>query len=104
MTWTIIYGTWMTSLLVWGYDMLTAKIYVTLKPDVLDAPGTTVKSALETLGFEGLADVRIGKFIVLTLNSLTKEEAAARVEEMCRRLLANPVIEDYRVEVEGATG
>jgi len=48
--------------------------------------------------------VRIGKFIVLTLNSLTKEEAAARVEEMCRRLLANPVIEDYRVEVEGAAG
>ena len=84
--------------------MLTAKIYVTLKPDVLDAPGTTVKSALETLGFEGLADVRIGKFIVLTLNSFTKEEAAAQVEEMCRRLLANPVIEDYHVEVEGAAG
>ena len=84
--------------------MLTAKIYVTLKPGVLDAQGDTVRSALETLGFEGLADVRIGKFMVLTLNSLTKEEAAAQVEEMCRRLLANPVIEDYRVEVEGAAG
>ncbi|MBZ0160398.1 phosphoribosylformylglycinamidine synthase subunit PurS [Candidatus Methylomirabilis sp.] len=84
--------------------MLTAKIYVTLKPGVLDAQGDTVRSALETLGFEGLADVRIGKFMVLMLNSLTKEEAAAQVEEMCRRLLANPVIEDYRFEVEGAAG
>lgn len=84
--------------------MLTAKIYVTLKPGVLDAQGDTVRSALQTLGFEGLADVRIGKFMVLTLNSLTKEEATAQVEEMCRRLLANPVIEDYRYEVEGAAG
>lgn len=83
---------------------MTAKIYVTLKPGVLDAQGDTVRSALETLGFEGLADVRIGKFMVLMLNSLTKEEAAAQVEEMCRRLLANPVIEDYRFEVEGAAG
>ena len=94
----------MTSLLVWGCDMLTAKIYVTLKPGVLDAQGDTVRSALETLGFTGLADVRIGKFMVLTLNSLTKEEAAAQVEEMCGRLLANPVIEDYRFEVEGTAG
>lgn len=84
--------------------MLTAKIYVTLKPGVLDAQGDTVRSALETLGFQGLTDVRVGKFMVLTLNSLTKEEAAAQVEEMCRRLLANPVIEDYRYEVEGAAG
>ena len=84
--------------------MLTAKIYVTLKPDVLDAQGDTVRSALETLGFDGLADVRIGKFMVLTLNSLTKEAAAAQVEEMCKRLLANPVIEDYRFEIEGAAG
>jgi len=84
--------------------MLIAKIYVTLKPGVLDAQGDTVKSALETLGFEGLADVRVGKFMVLTLNSRTKEQATAQVEEMCRRLLANPVIEDYRFEIEGAEG
>ncbi len=84
--------------------MLTAKIYVTLKPGVLDAQGDTVRSALETLGFKGLADVRVGKFMVLTLNGLTKAEAATQVEEMCRRLLANPVIEDYRFEIEGAAG
>lgn len=104
MTWAIICGIWTTSLLAWGCDMLTAKIYVTLKPGVLDAQGDTVRSALETLGFAGLADVRVGKFMVLTLNSLTKEQAATQVDEMCKRLLANPVIEEYRFEIEGAVG
>lgn len=84
--------------------MLTAKIYVTLKPGVLDAQGDTVRSALETLGFKGLADVRVGKFMVLTLNGLTQAEATTQVEEMCRRLLANPVIENYRFDIEGAAG
>ena len=84
--------------------MLTAKIYVTLKPGVLDAQGDTVRSALETLGFKGLADVRVGKFMVLTLNGLTQAEATTQVEEMCKRLLANPVIEDYRFDIEGAAG
>ncbi len=83
--------------------MLTAKIYVTLKPGVLDAQGDTVKSALETLGFKGVGDVRIGKFMVVTLNSATREQATAQVEEMCKRLLANPVIENYTFEVEGET-
>lgn len=84
--------------------MLTANIYVTLKSGVLDAQGDTVRSALETLGFKGIKDVRIGKFMVLTLNGLTQEEATAQVEEMCRRLLANPVIEEYRFEIEGIAG
>jgi phosphoribosylformylglycinamidine synthase len=84
--------------------MLTAKIYVTLKPGVLDAQGDTVKSALETLGFTGVGDVRIGKFMVVTLNSATREQATAQVEGMCKRLLANPVIEDYAFELEGAEG
>lgn len=83
--------------------MLTAKIYVTLKPGVLDAQGDTVKSALETLGFTGVEAVRIGKFMVVTLNSATREQANAQVEEMCRRLLANPVIEEYTFELEGET-
>ncbi|HZY30392.1 MAG TPA: phosphoribosylformylglycinamidine synthase subunit PurS [Candidatus Methylomirabilis sp.] len=81
--------------------MLTAKIYVTLKPGVLDAQGDTVKSALETLGFSGVEAVRIGKFMEVTLNSATKEQAEAQVKDMCRRLLANPVIEDYTFELEG---
>jgi len=82
--------------------MLTARIYVTLKAGVLDAQGDTVKSALETLGFTGVEGVRIGKFMVVTLNSATREQANAQVEEMCRRLLANPIIEDYTFEMEGS--
>jgi len=84
--------------------MLTARIYVTLKPGVLDAQGDTVKSALEILGFTGVEAVRIGKFMVVTLNSATREQATAQVEGMCKRLLANPVIEDYAFELEGAEG
>ena len=84
--------------------MLTARIYVTLKPGVLDAQGDTVKSALETLGFTGVEGVRIGKFMVVTVNSATREQATAQVEGMCRRLLANPIIEDYAFELEGETG
>ncbi len=84
--------------------MLTARIYVTLKPGVLDAQGDTVKSALETLGFTGVEEVRIGKFMLVTFNSATVEDAKAQVEEMCRRLLANPVIEDYTFEMEASDG
>ena len=83
---------------------MTAKIYVTLKPGVLDAQGDTVKSALETLGFKGVEDVRIGKFLVIKLDGGTKEQATREVHEMCRRLLANPVIEDYSFELEEAGG
>ena len=81
--------------------MLTAKIYVTLKPGVLDAQGDTVKSALETLGFTGVEAVRIGKFMVVTLKSATREQATAQIKEMCRRLLANPIIEDYAFDLDG---
>jgi phosphoribosylformylglycinamidine synthase PurS subunit len=81
--------------------MVTARIYVTLKPGVLDAQGDTVKSALESLGFTGVQEVRMGKFLVVTLDDATREAAAAQVEEMCRRLLVNPVIEDYAFELEG---
>jgi phosphoribosylformylglycinamidine synthase len=80
--------------------MMRAKVFVTLKKGVLDPQGETVKGALTTLGFTGVNDVRIGKFMVITLNGVSREEAARRVEEMCRRLLANPVIEDYRFELE----
>lgn len=80
--------------------MIRAKVYVTLKRGVLDPQGETVKGALEALGFTGVQDVRIGKFMVVTLNGVSREEATSRVDEMCKRLLANPVIEDYRFELE----
>ena len=79
-----------------------AKIYVTLKPAVLDAQGDTVKGALESLGFVGLESVRMGKFLVVTLTDGTRGEAASRVEAMCARLLANPVIEDFTFDLEEA--
>lgn len=80
--------------------MIRAKVYVTLKSGVLDPQGETVKGAIETLGFSDVRDVRIGRFLVITLNSVSREDAARRVEEMCKKLLTNPVIEDYRFEVE----
>lgn len=80
--------------------MIRAKVYVTLKSGVLDPQGETVKGAIETLGFSDVRDVRIGRFFVITLNSVSREDAARRVEEMCKKLLTNPVIEDYRFEVE----
>lgn len=81
--------------------MIRAKVYVTLKRGVLDPQGETVKGALEALGFAKVQDVRIGKFMMITLNNVSGEEARRSVEEMCKKLLANPVIEDYRFELEG---
>ena len=80
--------------------MIRAKVYVTLKKGVLDPQGETVRGALETLGFAGVKDVRVGKFMVVTLNGVSREEASKRVEQKCKKLLANPVIEDYRFELE----
>lgn len=80
--------------------MLEAKIYVTLKKGILDPQGETVKGALTNLGFTDIKEVRIGKFMVIRLDRADSEEAKARVEEICRKLLANPVIEDYRFEIE----
>ncbi len=80
--------------------MIRAKIYVTLKRGVLDPQGETVKGALEALGFAGVKDVRIGKFMVITLNDVSREDATRRVGEMCKKFLANPVIEDFRFELE----
>lgn len=80
--------------------MIRAKIYVTLKRGILDPQGETVKGALEALGFAGVKDVRIGKFMVITLNDVSREDATRRVGEMCKKLLANPVIEDFRFELE----
>lgn len=74
--------------------MTTVRVYVTLKPSLLDSAGRTVAGALQKLGYEELEDVRIGKMIELKV----KDFSEARVKEMCDRILANPVIEDYRIE------
>lgn len=75
--------------------MTTVRVYVTLKPSLLDSAGRTVAGSLRKLGYEELEEARIGKLIELRM----KEYSEARVQEMCDKLLANPVIEDYRFEV-----
>jgi phosphoribosylformylglycinamidine synthase PurS subunit len=78
---------------------MKARIYVTLKPSVLDPQGKAVRGALHALGYEEAADVRVGKLIELTLEGTDRSAAESRVREMCEKLLANTVIEDYRFEV-----
>jgi phosphoribosylformylglycinamidine synthase len=81
--------------------MLEARIHVTLKKSVLDPQGDTVRSALAALGFQGVEDCRVGKFLVLRLAERDPAKAKTQVEEMCRKLLANPVIEDYLFQITG---
>jgi phosphoribosylformylglycinamidine synthase len=84
--------------------MLEARIYVTLKRSVLDPQGDTVKSGLASLGYASVADCRVGKFMVLRLAETDAAAARPRVDEMCRKLLANPVIEDYVFELREVVG
>lgn len=78
---------------------MKAKVYVTLKHGVLDPQGRAIQGALAGLGFEGIDEVRQGKYIELDLADSDADQARARVEEMCRKLLANLVIENYRIEL-----
>jgi phosphoribosylformylglycinamidine synthase len=78
-----------------------ARVHVTLKPGVLDPQGKAIANALLSLGFDGVKEARQGKVIDLDLDDTDAEAARARVDNMCRQLLANTVIETYRIEVEG---
>ena len=78
--------------------MARFEIYVTYKKGIFDPPGATAERALQNLGYAEVSSVKIGKFIQLEVAAGTPEE---RVREMCDRLLANPVIEDYRIEIVG---
>jgi len=78
---------------------MRAKVHVTLKQGVLDPQGKAVQHALEALGFGGVEGVRQGKFIELELAETDADKAQSEVEAMCKKLLANTVIEDYRVEI-----
>jgi phosphoribosylformylglycinamidine synthase len=77
---------------------MKARIHVRLKPGVLDPQGKAIGTALKSLGFEGVDEVRQGKLIELDLADTDAAAARARVEAMCQQLLANPVIEDYAIE------
>ena len=82
---------------------MLAKVEVTLKPGLLDAQGQTLQHALESLGFKGIARVRVGKLIQLELNGSNAAAAKKALERMCQKLLANPVVETYRIEIARAS-
>ena len=77
--------------------MAKARVIVTLKKTILDAQGQTIEKALHNLGYAAVSNLRMGKFIELEVDGT----AAGQLDEMCQKLLANPIIEDYRIEVEG---
>jgi phosphoribosylformylglycinamidine synthase PurS subunit len=81
---------------------LKAKVYVTLKQGVLDPQGKAIQHSVGLLGYDGVADVRQGKYFEIALDSgLDEARARETAEALARDVLSNPVIEDYRVEVEG---
>jgi len=82
---------------------MKAKVFITLKRSVMDPQGATVKHALDALNFEGIQDVRIGKMIEVSFGSNgDRAKVEQELKKMCEKLLANPVIEDYRWEIEEA--
>jgi len=76
------------------------KITVTLRKSILDPQGKAVEHAISMLGYKQVRDVRIGKFVELKVDAPTKDEAEKVTSEICKKLLANPVMEDYAVEIE----
>lgn len=81
----------------------SARVSVMLKPGIADPQGQTIERALPALGYDGVQSVRVGKVIELTVDAPDETQARSRVEEMCERLLANPVIESYEVTI-GSNG
>ena len=82
--------------------MLLAKVYVTLKPTVNDPQGLTIKGGLHSLGFTSVDSVRAGKYMEIKLDGDSREAAERGLHAMCQQLLANPIIENYRFELEEA--
>lgn len=83
--------------------MFLARIYVALKPTVNDPQGQTVLDSLKTLGFDSTESVRMGKYLEVRINELEPGKAREAVDGMCRKLLANPVIEEYRFDLDELT-
>ena len=80
-------------------SMYLAKIFVTLKPSVSDPEGLTILGGLQSLGFNTVNGVRSGKYMEIRLEEGSESVASASVDEMCSKLLANPIVEDYRFEL-----
>ena len=78
---------------------MKAQIYITLKNGIHDPQGRAIQQSLQTLGFEGVQDVRMGKFLEVDLQEMKKDSAEKTIDTMCQKLLANSVIEDFRYEI-----
>ncbi len=78
---------------------MKVKVYITLKKGVLDPQGKAVMGALNALEFNEVTDVRVGKFMELEVEGASKDDIEERVRQMCEKLLSNPVIEDFKVEI-----
>ncbi|GAG17074.1 unnamed protein product, partial [marine sediment metagenome] len=76
-------------------------VVITLKKTIMDAQGQTVERALHNLGYTSVQNLRIGKVVEMELDGAPKEQLSTQLDEMCRELLANPIIEDFRFEIEG---
>ena len=91
----------------WGQPVVTqqyfAQIYVTLRPSVLDPQGTAVQAGLQHMGYDNVAQVRIGKYVEVTLSAVDQAEADRQLHQICDQLLANPVIENYRFDIQPAS-
>lgn len=80
---------------------MKAKVYVTIKPSVLDPQGKAIHHAVQTIGYKGIAGIRQGKYFEIALDEeIPREEAILRMERLAHDVLSNPIIEDYRVELE----
>jgi phosphoribosylformylglycinamidine synthase len=80
--------------------MYLAKIYISLKPTVNDPQGLTIKGALHNLGFTEVTSVRMGKYVEVKMEENEQNKAQEQVNQMCRKLLANPIIENYAFELK----
>ena len=80
---------------------MQVRVFVTPRKGILDPQGRAVESSLQSLGFKNVSDVKVGKYITLEIEACTASEARDEAKKMCEALLANPVIEDYRFEVDG---
>lgn len=79
--------------------MYNAKVYIALKKGVLDPQGSTIQRSLASMEFQGVQDVRVGKVFEMKIAGASKEAVETQVEQMCKKLLANPVIEEYSFQV-----
>ena len=82
--------------------LYNAKVYVTLRPSVLDPAGKAVRSGLSHMGYDNISKIRIGKYIEVDLTADSEDSAQQQLDKICDQLLANPVIENYRIEVLAA--